>query len=85
MFPVITHYCLIMPQSTSLSLFPHQEPNESAVSEWSLRTQNQHIPSMMLPTEAEGEDELGRASVYFKAKSKDMGNLSGGSASTRVS
>ena len=40
---------------------------------------------MMLPTEAEGEDELGRASVYFKAKSKDMGNLSGGSASTRVS
>eukprot|EP00111_Clytia_hemisphaerica_P016231 TCONS_00048009-protein len=61
----------------------YKEPNESAVSEWSLRTQNQHIPSMMLPTEAEEEDEQGRASVYFKAKSKDMGNLSGGNASTR--
>ena len=62
-----------------------KDANDTNLSEWSVRTQNQHIPSMMLPSHAdEANNDDGRVSVYFKTKSQEMGNMLGGTRETRV-
>jgi len=67
----------------TINLF-FQEGDETAISEWSVRTHNHHLNSIMLPSEADLDDDNGRVSVYFKTKSKELGKLCG-EGSTRVS
>ena len=64
-----------------------KDANDTNLSEWSVRMQNQHIPSMMLSSGADvapDDDDNGRVSVYFKTKSQEMGNLLGGNSEARV-
>lgn len=49
--------------------------DETTLSEWSLHSDNQRINSALLPSGSNIDD--GRVSVYFKAKSHELGHLSG--------
>ena len=68
--------CTIKIKLSLLFIIYLQVGDETVVSEWSLHSENQRITSAILPSSVESMNEDGRVSLYFKAKSNNMGLLS---------